>query len=86
MRTIKFEGVEHIDARDEHAEQRVLHHRALAEIECTEKGKQVLENCPLLTHTHRIDPSADELTRGSAYCWLTITKPIANNQLALGDR
>jgi hypothetical protein len=87
VRTIELEPIEHIDARDEHAEYRVLHYRALTEIKGTEKGEKILENRPLLCpHTDRIDPSTNELTRGRAHSWLTITESIANNLFTLGNR
>jgi hypothetical protein len=39
--------------------------------------------CP---HTDRIDPSANEFTRGRTHSWLTIIESIAKNLFTLGDR
>jgi hypothetical protein len=87
MRTIEFERVKHVDACDKHTEQRILHYCAFAEVEGTEKGKEIFENCAFLrSHADYVDPRPDKLSCCGAYGWLTIAKPVANDLLALSDR
>ena len=85
--TIKLKGIEHIHPRDKHAEKCVFHYRAFAEVKGSQEGKNVFQNCVFLRpHAHRVDPCADELSSRSTHSRFAITKSVAHDQLALGNR